>query len=596
MNAGNAPRPTVAPRHSPWPALLYLWRRSFWNGWRSRIRRLRKPRYAVAFVLGLAYLVFSLFGVFVLGNGTDHADPAQVLNVAKVLLPLMAAVFVPVSWIGGQSHMVLAFKPPEVQFLFQGPIARRTLVDYKLLRAQAPILVMVALLTLILHVLLPLPWPLIGVGIWLILATVHLHQVGAGLVRASWTHHGRAGLRRHWLLPAIILAGGLVVVVTLLRAVPAMIAAGTGGALFQVLGNALSRPAPALVLLPFRVLVAPLLAPGPGAWALAMLGTVCLWALHYVWVIRTDTAFEETAVQAGAALQEITSAFREGRGFAAVRAQRRRPVNAAWFRLEPVGHPAVAIFWKNLTAFTRSLSVSTVAMIVLVLVGYRVALPFIANTPRKATFGAAQLPAMFAVMALIMGPLRLRNDLRTDIQRQELLRAFPLAGRDIVAAEVAASATSLLLVVAFFLTIAAAFLALPHLVLPRFWMLPAAWAAALVAAAPLALLTMCIQNAMAVLYPAWANLGPTQQPGLDQMGGMILMTLVNGVLTILGLLPPLLVGAFVAFQLYLMLGAWAAVPAALAVWLALFAECVGVVVLLGRAYDRMDPSEIGLLP
>jgi ABC-2 type transport system permease protein len=580
------------PTPSPWPALLYLWRRSLWNRWRGWTRRLRQPRYAVAFLLGLAYFGWWFRDVSRPGR---QIDPGGVLPVAEALLPLFAAIVTAAWWVAGRSYMVLAFTPPEVHFLFQGPISRRTLLDFKLLRAQARILLLVALLTVVGHRLVPLPWPLIAAGLWLVLATAHLHQVAAGLVRTSWTQHGAAGLRRHWLPLAIIVAAAVILVGTLASAVAALSHISNGAEFVTVVNDAFARPAPALVLFPFRVLVGPLLAPDPGAWALAMLGTIFLWVLHYLWVIRTDAAFEETAARAGTERQAMLSALREGRGFSALRAQRKGRVAAPWFRLKPDGHPAVAVFWKNLTAFTRNLSGTAVAGIALLFVGFRVLMMFVSATPRDAALAVAVLPGMLAVTAIFMGPMFLRNDLRTDFQRQELMRTFPLSGQAVVAAEVGGSAASLTLVVVFLVTLTAAFLAVPEMALPQPWMLPAGWLAAIALAAPLAVLTMCIQNGLAVLYPAWTRLGPTQQHGLDQMGSMILMMLTTVVLLGVGLLPPLLVGAVVGFRLFFIVGTWAAAPAAVAAWLTLIGECVGGVVLLGRAYDRMDPSEAGLL-
>ncbi|MEJ2185047.1 MAG: putative ABC exporter domain-containing protein [Gemmatimonadota bacterium] len=579
------------PTRGPWPALLYLWRHSLWNRWRSWVGRLRQPRYAIAFLLGLAY--FGWFGSD-MARSNSQIQP-EMVNLAADFLPVLTAIITAAWWVGSRSYMVLAFTPPEVQFLFQGPISRRTLLDYKLLRAQPRILLLVALLTLMGRALAPLPWPLLAVGLWLVIATAHLHQVAAGLVRTSWTQHGAAGLRRQWLPLAVIVAATLVMAATLASAVAALGRASTSAEFAAVLNAVLARPAPSVVLWPFRILVAPLLAPDPGAWALAMLGAAVLWGLHYVWVVRIDAAFEETAARAGTERQAMLSAVREGRGLSLLRAQRKGRIAAPWFRLRPTGHPAVAVFWKNLTAFTRNLSTTGVVGIALLFVGFRVLMAFIAQTPREAALAAAVLPGMMAVMAIFMGPMFLRNDLRTDFQRQELVRTFPLSGRAVVAAEVGGSTASLTLVVVSLLTLTAAFLAFPHMELPRPWMLPAGWLTAVAAAAPLCLLVMCIQNGLAVLYPAWARLGPTQQHGLDQMGTMILVMVSTLVLLAIGLLPPLLVGAVVGFRLFVLLGAWAAVPAAAAAWLALAAEGVGVVVLLGEAYDRMDPSEAGLL-
>ncbi|HKJ93642.1 MAG TPA: putative ABC exporter domain-containing protein, partial [Longimicrobiales bacterium] len=344
----------AAVRHSPWPALFYLWRRSLWNRWRGWGRRLRSPRYLVAFLLGLAYFGWIAFGMARPANG--QARPGPDVDLMDHLLPLLAAILLGVSWVGSQSHRVLAFTPPEVQFLFQGPISRRTLLDYKLVRAQLRVLLLAAMFTIFGRGLLPLPWPLLAVSFCLVLATSHLHQVAAGLVRTSWTQHGTAGIRRHWLPLTIVVAAAAIMVATLAGAALALRRISSGAEFVTALNAALSRPAPALVLLPFRILIGPLLAPDFGTWAVAMLATLALWALHYLWIIRIDTAFEETAAKAGTELQAMMSAFREGRGFGAVRARRKGAINAPWFRLRPLGLPAVAIFWKNLTAFTRNLS------------------------------------------------------------------------------------------------------------------------------------------------------------------------------------------------------------------------------------------------
>jgi hypothetical protein len=363
----------------------------------------------------------------------------------------------------------------------------------------------------------------------------------------------------------------------------------------QALDAALSRPAPAVVLLPFRLLVAPLVATHVGGWALGMLGTLALCGLHYAWVMRVDTAFEESAAQAGVELQAIISAAREGRGFAALRAQRRGRVRSPWFRLRPEGHPAVALFWKSFTAFSRNLSLGGTVTLVVILVGFRVLIGFTADSPHEAAMATAVVPAALAGMALFMGPLFLRNDLRTDFQRQELMRTFPLSGQSVVAAEVGASGASLAVVVAFFLTVSAAFFVVEGIAMPRPWIVPAAWLVSVVVATPLCVLAMGIQNLLVVAYPAWSSLGPTQQRGMDQTGTMILMMLVTGILLAIGVLIPVFAGGVIAMRLVSALGLWVAVPAAMGAWLTLVGECVLLVVLLGDAYDALDPSEAGLL-
>lgn len=547
----------------------------------------------MAFLLGLAYFGWLVFGMARPGEG--QVDTERIRAFADIGLPLFAAVLTAAWWLGSRSHMVLAFAPAEVHFLFAGPVARRTLLDYKLLSAQVKLLPLALMFTLVLHGLLPLPWPLTALSLWAMMETAHLHQVAAGLVRASWTHHGRAGLQRQW-VPLVLLVGGGVVLVTamlpLLRGLGHM---ASFDAFFRELERALSRPGPALVLLPFRIVIAPLLAADTRDWSVGLAGTLGVGVLHYLWVMRIDAAFEETAAKAGSELQSLVSAVREGRGFAAIRAQRGGRVRAPWFRLRPSGHPAVAVFWKSFTAFTRNLSPGGVVTLVLVFGGFRVLLGFIADSPHEAAMIAAGVPAIMAGMAITVGPLFLRNDLRTDFQRQEVMRTFPLSGRDVVAAEVAASGASLTVVVGFFLTLAAVFLFMAHPQLPRPWILPAAWLGALVVAAPVCFLALGVQNLLAVAYPAWARFGPTQQQGMDQMGTMILMMLVTVLLLAIGLLVPVIAGGAIALRLVFFFGVWTVIPAAVVAWLALVGECAVLIVLLGETYDDMDPSELELL-
>jgi hypothetical protein len=105
-----------------------------------------------------------------------------------------------------------------------------------------------------------------------------------------------------------------------------------------------SGPLPYL-LLPFRLVVAPYFAASYTQFLIALLPVLGIIWLHYLWVIHSNVAFEEASVEFSRKLAERLAAARSGILQAA-----RRPKKAARppFVLRPTGHPAVAVFWKNL--------------------------------------------------------------------------------------------------------------------------------------------------------------------------------------------------------------------------------------------------------
>lgn len=555
-------------------------------------KRIRQPRYAAGMVAGLAY--FAWFGWMMLGPSEDGPDMAQAVGVLSFAAPLLLASLAAGWWMSGRMHMALAFTPPEVQFYFQAPIARRTLLHYKLAKAQVTLLPMALLMSLLFRVLVPLPWVFVLISLWGAMTVGHLHQIASGLLRASWAHQGRPALRRQgWPLAVLALATA-----GMLWALQPLAGAFRNAQepiqILWALEGAMGHPAAAFILLPFHIAVGPLVAPDALAWLPAMAGLLALGVLHYLWLIRIDAAFEELAAEAGVELQAIQSAMREGR-LGGLQTGKDRRVNRPWFRLRPLGHPAIAVFWKNFTAFTRSLTFGSVITIWTTFFGFWVILLFAAETPEEAALAAAALPGFLIPMAVVIGPLFLRNDLRTDFQRLELVRSWPISGRDLVAAEVAGSAASLLLTVTYFLVPAFVFLLLAKPDFPAWW-----WPWAGLGSAVLVLPLMCaistgIQNILAVNFPAWLEFGPAQGQGLDQMGGMMVMMIITALLLAIAFLAPVVFGGVVGLRLYLVIGEAAVWPALLGVWLALAGEVLILVTLLGEAYEEMDPSAEGLL-
>src|SRR5690606_34357096 len=177
-------------------AVAYLTIRSAHNRFVRQVRRLKSPRALAALALAGLW-AFSLFASP--GPG-ESGRPADFLATETMFRLVVLGTFAGAAfyWLVGSERRALTFTPAEVDFLFPAPLTRRQLVLYKLLRAQATIFVNVVIWTLLLRrgdaagvdlVFRPL-------SIWVLLATLHLHRLGATLVRLGAIGHERLGLRR----------------------------------------------------------------------------------------------------------------------------------------------------------------------------------------------------------------------------------------------------------------------------------------------------------------------------------------------------------------------------------------------------------------
>src|SRR5262249_6239366 len=81
-------------------------------------------------------------------------------------------------------------------------------------------------------------------------------------------------------------------------------------------------------------------------WLPAALGVL---GLHYLWALSTGVSFEQASIGTAERRSRRVEGMR--RGQLTIRAGARPP-----FALPAEGHPAVAIYWKNLTAAVRVLS------------------------------------------------------------------------------------------------------------------------------------------------------------------------------------------------------------------------------------------------
>jgi hypothetical protein len=325
----------------------------------------------------------------------------------------------------------------------------------------------------------------------------------------------------------------------------------------------------------------PLTAPTTTAWLTAMIPAVFLLALHYLWVLRSDAAFEEVAAQASLK-RSLASRPR--------RSVRRDPPP---YRLTPRGSQAGAILWKNLVGVWRTGRPRVVAL------GLMVAGVLVAVLSFRTGSTLAEIVGWFAVMwagfLLVIGPQWVRSDLRSDMPSLDLLRSYPLPGGSVIAGEVAASTLVVSALQLGVLTIAyLAFLG-NRVMEPGLPLRTAALAAGFVLLPVINLLGVLIHNAAVILYPAWLGLAAGRPAGIEALGQNMLAIVAYLILLACVLALPAAVGALVFFALepstgWLPAVALAAIPA-LAV---AGTEARLMIGWIGRAFERTDPSTAGI--
>lgn len=521
----------MRPDESVTSALVYLTIASTRNRLSRQLRQLRNPRYAAAVVFGAAYLIV------VLGGQRRSAAPFSAGSALELPVALGLGAAVVWAWLFGAERRALAFSSAEVSFLFPAPLTRRELVGYKLFRSQLVVLLNTALWTVLLS----------GRGadagtwrrmiaIWVLLSTLALHRLGAAFVRSALAEHGRVGLARRWPTLVAVAATAAAVVWSMAAAAPALSAgAASLTAIVAALDAAAARPLARLLLWPLRAAARPLTSPNASAWASAMGPAAALLALHCLWVLRSDTAFEETAAEVS--MRRAEALARRRAGGAPTPVLRKLPT---LLRLATSGHPARAILWKNLVAVLRTRSVTTLVL----LVGLAAAATLFVTL--RASAGVAQAVAALAgtwtIFLVAVGPQWVRNDLRADLRQLALLRTYPLSGASLVAAEVAASTVVLTLLQ--YTTLLVTWLVLLG---DNAFGIGRGERAVLAAAALLLLpllnyLSLLLHNGAALLFPAWVTIGRGPRGGVEALG-QNLFTVVGFLLVLAVLLVPVAAGA-----------------------------------------------------
>jgi len=583
-------------------ALLYLQSRSALNRFRTRLKRLKQPKYLIAALAGGAYFWFFMLRFWLMpGKPRPEAALAgvQVFQMPVDLLQGIGAtilfVIVLAAWVFPHERAALIFTEAEVAFLFPAPLNRRGLIHYKLARSQFAILFTTLLLTLFSGRWRAGPTQaFIAIfGWWLILATLSLHFLGSSFTRTLLLERGIS----NWLRRGLVLgvAGGIVTAIVLWarRTMPGLDLAEVNGikGFTEYLNTALaSGPAPYL-LLPFRVALKPFLATDFSQFLLALGPALLLLALHYFWVIRSNVAFEEASVTASEKVAALLTAARAGKGAHLKPMKRKRDP----FRLAPTGFPPLALLWKNLIAAGQLFSTRIWMVVLVQVVVMGIAMTSIGRGEHQAwpAVVGGLLIGLLA-MSFVIGPNFARVDLRQDLLVADLLKAYPLRGWQVILGELLAP-VAILTALQVVLVVAIVLIFTPE---PKHFPLATRFACGLgvVLLAPaLNCAGLLIPNAAAVLLPGWMPRGKDRPQGIEATGQAMIMLFGQLFVLLIGLLPAAGAGAGVFFLGKLLLPWPVVVPfAALLAALVLAAEAALGVWLLGKFFERMDVSaELG---
>jgi hypothetical protein len=418
-----------------------------------------------------------------------------------------------------------------------------------------------------------LPSPLRALSLWILFSTLNLHRLGAALVQAAWKQHGRIGARRNRYSIAAFAFIGLFIVAGLVVHRSMFLGRGIGD-FFTGLSDVLASPPASYGLYPFHLIVASTFARSIAEWRWAILPAIGMLLLHCLWVLRTDAAFEDSAIEASAERARRIEAFRGRRSYGTLVGPK---AGRSTLRLAAKGHPALAILWKNTLCLRRTVQFRLFVGPLAMAIAFGAA---VASAGGDTAGFISVTSATFALMMIVFG----------DMLHLPMLKSLPVASSHIVFAEVASAALPMaalqfvLVVISYFASLLAARQPIPLSI-----------RLAIVGASPIAVLAIngaliTVQNGMAVLFPAWVRLGSGVSTGVEALGQNVLAMMANLVTLGIALIPPMIIGWTSVLFLNASRG-WSLAVVLVIASVVLSVETYGAMRFLGRALNRVEPLQ-----
>jgi hypothetical protein len=570
-------------------AFAYLRVTSLVNAVRAKARRLRQPKYAIGAAVMTLYLVV-FFAMPMLLSRREHLPwSPDGMVLASGIASLVLAVMVATAWLLPGDRASVAFSEAEVAFLFPAPLGRVALINFSLLRSQAAIFLSAFLLSLVFGRGRGLPGNALqhATGLWLLMATLRLHFLGASFTHERLFDAGWQPWLRRVVGSLLLLAVVGAIVAWLVANVPPPQDRDleTPAALVAWLVPVLATPPASVVLAPFRWLVAPMFTGGDaGAWVASLLPASGLLVANYLWVVRSHVAFEEASIEGARKNALRVQALREGRWGA----ERKATKQHAPFVLAPRGLPAIAFLWQGLIAAGAA---GRPRNALVLLAGLAAVVFGFALTPlRPGVAGIAGAMGAFAFMMPLWGPLVAQRSLRDTLDRLDIFKAMPVPGWQVAFGQLLSSVV-LITAVQWLLLAVAGMGALASGKAPDFAFAWPLVIALVLLSPPLTMLVLCVPFAGVLWFPAWASAISSRGGGFEVAGQRI----AYGFMFMLALAVALLPGTLLGGGLWLLgyaldcpgLGLVAGALAAAAI---LVVEVVLALKQLGRRIEAFDLS------
>jgi ABC-2 type transport system permease protein len=579
-------------------ALRYLLLHTFLNSVRTRLSRLRQPKYLIGAILGAAYFYFYFYKVLFQGGilhtrGPSPFPPAFWPYIAAAILLVAMVIF---SWILPASRAAIRFTEPEIAFLFPAPIERRTLVIHKLLKSQLSFLFLAVIMTLLTgrFRLGSEAWFRMA-GWWMVLNTLNLHRIGASFALQRLRDRGMADWKRR--LAALLAIAAIVAGFEYIRQSIPHPPTPTGdqmpdysGYLHQLVNTG---PIP-YVLAPFRWMVQPYFARDIISFLYALGPALAILALHFVWVIRADVSFEEAAISAAQKRATLLASYKSG-NLQSRSTTARTPI----WRLRPTGFAPFAFLWKAFLKFGGRRSFVLWGALFVAMFG---AVIFIHQHWAERKSGpvltiivvVSIVCYLTLLLSLVMVGQQASVQLRQAMTSFDLIKTYPLPGWQIALGELIGAVVigSILqwAVIGIGAFLASAFIG----------NLPDGWAYLTMIAGGLAVLlpafnlaTAILPSGAALMFPGWFRPQDATSQGLENTG----IRLMVGISQLLAMALALLPVAFFSVCAWYIAGKFGLLP----IWKAFSAIGIGGFILalesalgvvwLGNLYDRFDLSQ-----
>jgi hypothetical protein len=502
-------------------------------------------------VLGILVFMFWITPLLLVGTGLPKLEASSIATMAG---PGLLSACILTIILGDDK--VLRFAPAEVDFLFPGPFTRRELMSYKLFEnvVGASFAALFFFVWIVPHVPLALAayW-----GAFQGLLFIQLFQVVATL--SGQTIMARVQtINRLWIIVGLAILVALIVwQSTLWLTTPS-----TGG-LWQSFRES---PGGTILLAPFDVFGQTMAAANYLdllVWGGTALGiNVVLLSL----ILRLDQFYVEAALASSQRFLAIMQRFRRG-GVLSVWGSPLRYRVPSFGRVAGLGPVA----WHQLTAAARS--VPTLLSLGAVILFVIIAPQFLFERAGQVSGGTIGITAAVIQMTIIF-TLMLQFDFRSDLDQLEWLKTMPVSPMAVAAGQLVVPVLLGTLVQGGLILGLAVSSEDPLFRALLFSMVPFVL--------PLNLLLFALENYLFLVYPTRSmGFRPGDFQGLIRQ--VVLFVVKLALMFVAGLLASL-------SGVMLYLGTHSVLAGVVTGWTVLLLMALALVPLVGRAYDRFDPS------